>query len=59
MGQIPTILLASVPHVDFGIFNLAWPNIVVWAGLLMVLLAATWLRLPLMFEPIRRDEVRE
>ena len=58
MGQIPTSLLASVPHVDFGIFNLAWPNVVVWAGLLVVLLAAAWLRMPVLFEPLRTDEER-
>ncbi|MGD8821973.1 MAG: hypothetical protein PVG63_02630 [Anaerolineales bacterium] len=58
MGQIPTSLLASVKHVDFGLFNLAWPNIVVWAGLLMVFLAAAWLRMPVMFEPVKTDDRR-
>lgn len=58
MGQIPTSLLAAVNHVDFGIFNLAWPNVVMWAGLLIVLLAAAWLRMPVMFERVRTDEER-
>jgi hypothetical protein len=58
MWQIPTTLLASVTHLDFGIFNLAWPNVVVWAGLLMVFLAATWLRIPVMFERVGTDEER-
>jgi hypothetical protein len=58
MDQIPTSLMASVPHVVFGIFNLALPNVIVWAGLIAVLGTASWLRIPGIFEPVSTTEDR-
>lgn len=52
MAQILTGTLASVAHLDFGLFNLAVPNVIVWIGIVLVLGMATWLRLPAFFEPV-------
>jgi hypothetical protein len=56
MGLLPAQSLPAVPHVVFGIFNLAIPNILAWAVLLGVFLGAAWARLPSLFEPAPRDE---
>jgi hypothetical protein len=50
MEQLPTPLLPAVPHVVFGIFDLAIPNIIAWAMVIVVFLSAAWLRLPGIFE---------
>jgi hypothetical protein len=39
-----------VPHVVFGIFNLAWPNIAFWALVVIVFAAAIWARMPKFME---------
>jgi hypothetical protein len=52
MDHIPVSLLASVPHLVFGIFNLAMPNIVAWIGLVFMFGIAAWLRLPACFSPV-------
>jgi hypothetical protein len=48
--EIPAQLLASVTHINFGIFNIALPNLI--AGLLLVVIffVAAWARLPRIFE---------
>jgi len=46
MEPLTTQSLPAVPHVVFGIFNLAIPNIVAWAVLVMVFVVSAWLRLP-------------
>jgi hypothetical protein len=38
--------LPAVPHVVFGIFNLAIPNIIAWTVLAVVFVVSAWLRLP-------------
>jgi hypothetical protein len=52
MGQISVSLLASVPHVVFGIFDLAVPNIIAWIGLVLMFGIAVWLRLPAWLSPV-------
>lgn len=46
MNQLPAQGLPAVPHVVFGIFNLAIPNIVAWGVVIIVFVASIWLRLP-------------
>ena len=46
MGPLTTQSLPAVPHVVFGIFNLAIPNIIAWTLLVMVFVVSAWLRLP-------------
>jgi hypothetical protein len=58
MDQIPPSMLDTVPHVVFGIFNLAIPSIIAWAGVVAVFFSSTWFRLPKIFEPaVVREEV--
>jgi hypothetical protein len=44
-------LLPTVPHITFGIFNLAIPNIIAWLAIIVIVVAAAWARLPKFFEP--------
>jgi hypothetical protein len=48
---LPPELLPVVPHVVFGIFNLAIPNIIAWGVVIGAVLLAAWARLPKFFEP--------
>jgi hypothetical protein len=50
MGPLATERLPAVPHVVFGIFNLAIPNLIAWAALVVVFAASAWLRLPSVVE---------
>ena len=51
-GQIGLDLMTKplVPHVVFGIFNLAWPNIAFWALVIIVFAVATRARMPKFME---------
>jgi hypothetical protein len=40
----------AVPHVVFGIFNLAWPNIAIWVLIVIVFAVACWARMPKFME---------
>jgi hypothetical protein len=40
----------SVPHVAFGWFNLAWPNIAFWIAVIVLFAIFTWARIPLFME---------
>jgi hypothetical protein len=40
----------AVPHVVFGIFNLAWPNIAFWVLVVVVFVVASWARMPTFME---------
>lgn len=51
MESLPPEALRVVPHIDFSIFNLAIPNIIVWAVLIVIFLVAAWAGLPKIFEP--------
>jgi hypothetical protein len=48
--ELPAQLLASVTHFDFGIFNIALPNIIILFVLVVIFVAAAWARLPRIFE---------
>lgn len=37
---------ADVAHVEFGWFNLAWPNIAFWIAVIAVFFFFAWLRIP-------------
>ena len=51
MEPLPPELLPAVPHIVFGVFNLAIPNIVVWGVLILGFVLACWARLPKILEP--------
>jgi len=53
---LPTQLLPAVPHVVFGVFDLALPNIVAWGLVDITFLLAAWLRLPRFLESSEEDE---
>ncbi len=46
MEPLTTQSLPAVPHVVFGIFNLAIPNIIAWTVLVVAFVVSAWLRLP-------------
>ncbi len=48
--MIPAQGLPPVPHLAFGIFNLAIPDIIAWMIVLIVFAISIWLRLPKFFE---------
>ncbi len=48
---LPAQMLPAVPHIAFGIFNLAIPNIIAWLTLVVIFFVAAWARLPRFFEP--------
>ncbi len=50
MHPVPAQLQPSVPHVVFGIFNVAVPNLIAWLVVVGVFALAVWARLPKSFE---------
>ncbi len=56
MEALPSQLLSAVPHVVFGIFDFALPNLVAWGLVDIALLAAAWLRLPRWLEATEEGE---
>ncbi len=46
MDKLALLTKPVVPHVVFGIFNLAWPSIAFWTSIVVFFAAATWLRIP-------------
>jgi hypothetical protein len=49
MDLLSPEILSTVPHVTFSIFNLAIPNIIAWAAVIVIFFVAVWLRLPKIF----------
>jgi hypothetical protein len=50
VDQLALMTKPAVPHVVFGIFNLAWPNIAFWALVVVVFGLAAWARMPAFME---------
>lgn len=50
MPPLPPQMLPAVPHVSFGIFNFALPDIIAWLSVLVIVLLAASIRLPGFFE---------
>ncbi len=50
MNQLPPETLSATPHITFGIFNLAIPNIIAWGVIILIFFVAAWARLPKIFE---------
>ena len=59
MSDLTTQTLPAVPHVVFGIFNLAIPNIVFWAIVIVFFAFASWARLPKFIEHSGKPETEE
>ncbi|HUX50882.1 MAG TPA: hypothetical protein VMW73_08795 [Spirochaetia bacterium] len=58
MNELATSTLPAVPHVVFGIFNLAIPNIIFWAIVIVVFALSAWFRLPGFIEHSTKDRKR-
>lgn len=56
MAPVTAQSLPAVPHVVFGVFNLAVPNIIAWVVVLVVFLLAATLRIPAYFRPAETSE---
>jgi hypothetical protein len=50
MEQLPPEVLPATPHIVFGIFNLAIPNIIAWITVIVIFFIAIWARLPKFFD---------
>jgi hypothetical protein len=48
---LPPELMPAVPHITFGIFNLAIPNLIMGFAMIGIFVVAAWARLPRFFEP--------
>jgi len=60
MDPLPAQMLPAVPHITFGIFNLAVPNIIAWGSIALIFAIALWVRIPNLFKPgPEREESRE
>lgn len=59
MQSLPTQLLAAVPHLRFGVFDLALPNLVAWGLVDVALLVAAWGRLPGFLESADEGDAEE
>ncbi len=49
MKGLESLAIMSEPvvaHVEFGWFNLAWPNIAFWIAVIAVFFLFAWLRIP-------------
>jgi hypothetical protein len=60
MNLLPAQMLPAVPHLAFGIFNLAIPNIIAWAAVVAIFAVAVRMRIPNLFNPApEREENRK
>ena len=53
MLQLPNLAALTHPaaaNVQFGWFDLAWPNIAFWVAVVLAFLICAWLRIPLFME---------
>lgn len=55
MQPLPAQMLPAVRHVNFGIFDLALPDIVAWILVFAIVLIVAGMRLPKFFEPHPRE----
>ena len=46
MQKLTIETLPVVPHIVFGIFNLAIPNLIFWVAVIVVFFAGCWARIP-------------
>ncbi|HUZ18810.1 MAG TPA: hypothetical protein VMV68_10505 [Spirochaetia bacterium] len=59
MNELTTQTLPAVPHVIFGIFNLAIPNIIFWCLVVVIFSASAFLRLPKFIEHSSKPDPEE
>jgi len=57
--QIITGTLPAVPHVIFGIFNLAIPNIIMWVLVIGIFAISAWGKIPGFIEHSWKKEKEE
>jgi len=46
MQNLTIETLPTVPHLVFGIFNLAIPNLLFWVAVILVFFVGCWARMP-------------
>ena len=56
MEQLPAQLLPVTTHLDFSIFKIALPNLIVGLVIIVIFFAAAWARLPRFLEHGRDEE---
>ena len=62
MRNLSILSQTAVPHISFGLFNLAVPNIVFWLAVIVLFAAFIWARIPMGMEAdaaARRQEAAE
>ncbi len=50
MDKLALLSKPAVPHMAFGWFNLAWPNIIMWALVVALFALGAWARMPAFME---------
>ncbi len=50
MDKLAIMSEPAVAHVNFGIFNLAWPDIAFWILVIAIFVVAAWARIPQFME---------
>lgn len=50
MQNLPIQSLPAVPHLVFGIFNLAIPDLIFWIAVIVAFVAGCWARMPKFME---------
>jgi len=46
MQNLTIETLPAVPHIVFGLFNLAVPDLIFWVAVVLVFFAGCWARMP-------------
>ena len=50
LDSLSILSQTAVAHVEFGWFNLAWPNIGFWIAVIVVFILFAWTRIPMVME---------
>jgi len=62
MDNLDIMTAPAARQVEFGVFNLTWPNMIFWALVIAVFVLAIWARIPKTMESdssSRKEEAAE
>lgn len=59
MQDLTIQTLPAVPHIVFGIFNLAVPNLIIWCVAIVSFFVGCWARMPNFMERGRTRKAKE
>lgn len=62
MNKMDIMTAPAARHVEFGVFNLTWPNMAFWTLVIVVFILAIWARIPKAMESdssSRKEEAAE